>query len=481
MTFDELNNYIQNPDKTLNHELVTGYECFPEHAAEQFATSMKQYEQNTGRQHNDNSRLLYHLRQSFKPGEIEPDMANKIGYELALEFTGGNHAFVVATHTDKKHIHNHVLINAFNLNSDGKFKDPWYSGKSVVAKISDRICKEYELSVIDIKHGWSIPYSEWAKQQGIVKEPSKRKQLENIISLCLDKEPKDLQELLKLLAEHDCIAKKRGKEISIKTPFSDINFRLSSLSHEFREDELTKKIEQMQNKVATHEPPTPSKESIKKVSKVELAVAKPKELQLIIDINNSLKATENIGYKKWAEKFNLEQMSQTLLFIQKHELTLHKLETMATQKPKTLQSIKAEIEAKDEQLQQISLLQRHIGNYGKTKEIYKQYKKSATPEQFREDNSKAINDHENATSYFSEQGYGFKSDNKLPTIKNLREQYATHNADKKSLWAKYHEIRNADKEIDNAWGNVKTLLNLKDSTDIIATRDNAKQPNAPNL
>jgi len=94
---------VQNPDKTENNALVRGYECSPECAAEEFANSMDMYEIKTGRTHKDNSRLLYHMRQSFKPGEVDPATANRIGYEWALEYTGGKHAFVVATHTDKAH------------------------------------------------------------------------------------------------------------------------------------------------------------------------------------------------------------------------------------------------------------------------------------------------------------------------------------------------------------------------------------------
>ena len=95
-------------------------------------------------------------------------------------------------------------------------------------------------------------------------------------------------------------------------------------------------------------------------------------------------------------------------------------------------------------------------------------KQSKTPEQFRTENSKAISEHETARAYFDECGYGFGSGSRLPSIKELREQYATHNVEKKSLWAKYHDIRNSDKDIDNAWQNVRTLLNLKDVTEISA-------------
>jgi len=457
-----INDYVQNPYKTENKELVTGYECFPDYAADQFATSMDLYERNTGRKHKDNSILLYHMRQSFAPGEVDPVIANRIGYELALEFTKGEHAFVVATHTDKSHIHNHVVINAFNLNCDGKFRDPWRSGKRHVAKISDKLCKEYELSVIEVKHGWRDPYNEWEIKKGITKadkEPTKREQLENIIAICLEKQPKDITQLLKYLEDYSCFAKKRGNNISITVPFSKNPIRLKSLAEQFTETGIKKQIDEMHNRNA-----------------------KTRELRLIIDIQNSLKATENIGYKKWAEKFNLEQMSQTLLFIEKHQLSLLELQNMATQKPKVLQGIKNEIEAEDKKLHQISLLQRHIGNYGKTKDTYKQYKQSKNHEQFKQENIKAVSDHEAARAYFDDCGYGFTNGNKLPTMKELKEQYASHSANKKSLWAKYHEVRNADKEIDNAWQNVKTLLNLKDDTELEKGLENRKSSrNAPDL
>jgi len=371
---------------------------------------------------------------------------------------------VVATHTDKAHLHNHIIFNAFNLECDGKFHDPWYSGRRDVARISDKICREYDLSVIDVKHGWSDPYNEWEQKQGIEKADkplTARAQLEEIIALCLEKQPKDFKHLLKYLEDYSCYAKRRGENISITAPFSKNPIRLSSLSEQFTEAGIKEQI-------GTFEIPKAKPKDI----------IKPSELRLIIDIQNSLKATENIGYKKWAEKFNLEQMSQTLLFIERHQLTLGELQNMATQKPKTLANIKSEIESVDTQLQQISTLQRHIGTYGKTKETYKQYKQSKTPEQFRAENSKAISDHELARAYFNESGYGFGSGNRLPSIKELRELYAQQNAEKKSLWAKYHDIRNSDKELDNAWQNVCTLLNLKDEPEI--TKEAPKR-NAPGL
>ncbi len=92
--------------------------------------------------------ILYQIRQSFKPGEITPELANKIGYELALKFTKENHAFFVATHIDKSHIHNHIIYNSTSLDYTEKFRDFLGSGKAV-RKISDRICLENGLSIIE--------------------------------------------------------------------------------------------------------------------------------------------------------------------------------------------------------------------------------------------------------------------------------------------------------------------------------------------
>ena len=517
-----VNNYIQNPAKTKESELVTGYECFPELAAEQFSTTMDLYERNTGRTHKDNSRLIYHLRQSFALGEVDPRIANKIGCELALEFTKGQHAFICATHTDRPHIHNHIIVCAFNLEADGKFKDPWFSGKRDVARISDKLCREYGLSVVEHKQGWGLPYHKWEKQQGITqadKEPTKRERLEEIISLCLEKQPKDFNRLLKYLEDdYSCVIRRRGKNISVLTPFSKNPFRLNSLSDDFTEagikrhiaeqqrianvvlpavtdtDENNQNTENIGNSVhdnidsthAIYEPTlVPSKpKTTKPKTSTSLPKPKPKlksELRLIIDIQNSLKATENIGYKKWAEKFNLEQMSQTLIFIEKHQLTLGELQNMAEQKPKIMQNIKAEIGVIEDKLQQISQLQRHIGTYGKTKDIYKQYKQSGSSEHFKQENHKAIADHEAARAYFDERGYGFASGNRLPQIKELREEYAVRNTEKKVLWAKYHEIKNADKEIENAWANVKTLLNINNDTTIERSEQKMTDKIAPSL
>ena len=116
--------YDQKAEKTQDGELVSSFMCSPETAAEEFEISKQLYHQITGRsQSPDHDVIMYRVIQSFKPGEVSPEEANRIGYELAMKFTGGQHQFVVSTHVDKAHIHTHIEFNSTNLHCDGKFRD----------------------------------------------------------------------------------------------------------------------------------------------------------------------------------------------------------------------------------------------------------------------------------------------------------------------------------------------------------------------
>ena len=106
--------YGENPEKTNGGEYITSYECDPQTADSEFLLSKKRYLTLTGRTQ-DNDVIAYQIRQSFKPGEITPKEANRIGYEFAMRFTKGEHAFIICTHVDKKHIHNHVYWNSTKL------------------------------------------------------------------------------------------------------------------------------------------------------------------------------------------------------------------------------------------------------------------------------------------------------------------------------------------------------------------------------
>ena len=130
--------YVQNPDKTEQGELVNCYECSPLTVDEEFMLTKRQYDLVNGRRQKSDV-IAYQIRQSFRPGEITAEEANKVGYELAMRFTKGKHAFVVATHTDRQHIHNHVIFNSTALDGSKKFRDFVFSALAV-QRLSDLIC-----------------------------------------------------------------------------------------------------------------------------------------------------------------------------------------------------------------------------------------------------------------------------------------------------------------------------------------------------
>ena len=143
--------------------MISSYACEPRTADAEFLASKKRYEQIAGRYESTNV-IAYQVRQSFKPGEVSPEEANQIGYDFAMRFLKGKHAFIVCTHTDKKHIHNHIYWNSTTLDCSKKFKDFSYSSKAV-RKLSDLICTEHQLSVITNPSRNGDSYNKWLENR----------------------------------------------------------------------------------------------------------------------------------------------------------------------------------------------------------------------------------------------------------------------------------------------------------------------------
>lgn len=141
--------YAENGKKTNEGELVTSYECAPQTCDREFLLSKREYLHIKGPERKRNV-IAYQIRQSFKPGEVTPEEANRIGYETAMRWTKGNHAFIVATHIDRAHIHNHVIYNSTTLDGTHKWDDFLRSGHAL-RKVSDMVCLEHGLSVITPK------------------------------------------------------------------------------------------------------------------------------------------------------------------------------------------------------------------------------------------------------------------------------------------------------------------------------------------
>jgi len=468
-------NYALNGEKTWQGELVTSYECSPEYAAEEFLLSKQEYFDNTGRDQGDRDILLYHVRQSFRPGEvvmnfersdksqpsekgnfelnikidgsIDLDTANKIGYDLAMEFCGGNHQFLIATHTDTAHIHNAIIINSVNLNCDGKFRNEIGSYKRLRA-ISDELCNKHGLSVIknpELSKGFghgTIP------QEG-EKGPSERQKLMTLIDeIIASGNAKNLDDFLSMIKESECTIKVRGKSVSVKMKGAKRFIRLretKSLPSEYSLEGISKRIS---------EKPAP------------ISIKQGEKVNLLIDIQNSIKAQNSPGYENWAKVFNLKQAAQTLIFLQENNIAdLQTLTDKAQQVKGEYDIITDRIQAIDSRLADISTLQKHIGSYLKTKDIYSQYLKSKRNKNFYEENRTAIETCNESKAYFNELGL-----EKLPSIKSLKNEYAALASEKQMCYSQRSLIGKQLKEMQSVQQNTENLLDYQHKEKSIATK-----------
>ena len=189
--------YMENPLKTDNGEWVSSYECAAETADSEFLLSKQKYAALTGRDQGSRDVIAYHVRQSFKPGEITPEEANRIGYELAMRFTKGRYAFIVCTHTDKDHVHSHIAWNSTALDCTRKFRNFFFSAIAL-RRCSDILCAENGLSVIE-KPGLS-PGNDYGRYMfGKDRPPSFQQRLRNSIDAALGQQPADFAEFLDIL------------------------------------------------------------------------------------------------------------------------------------------------------------------------------------------------------------------------------------------------------------------------------------------
>ena len=199
---------VTNDGRKIGLDVRLMNPILPDDPNSKLMLSKRQYELSTGRRQK-NDVIAYQIRQSFKPGEITAEEANKVGYELAMRFTKGKYAFIVATHTDRHHIHNHVIFNSTALDGSKKFRDFFFSALAV-QRLSDLICLEHQLSVIEIK-----PYRERQKRTLYPPKESNRDRLCGIIDSILAEKPKDYEDFLQKL-EQQGYEVKRGKYTSVK-------------------------------------------------------------------------------------------------------------------------------------------------------------------------------------------------------------------------------------------------------------------------
>ena len=420
--------YVANPQKTDHSRLITGYECDSRTADAEFLLAKRQYIAATGRVRGKDDVIAYHVRQSFCPGEVTPEEANRLGVEFAKRFTKGKHAFIVCTHIDKSHVHNHIIWSSVNLDCDRKFRNFWGSTKAVW-RLSDTLCVENGLSIVENPKPHGKSYNKWLGDQA---KPSHRELLRAAID-----------NALKLLQESGCEVSRRGKSYRLKLSGWDKVARLDSLGEGYTLEDLLAVLTGKKEHTPRQKP---------------AMQADPPKVNLLVDIQAKLQAGKGAGYVRWAKVFNLKQMAQTMNYLTEHNLLDYAvLEEKAVAATAHHNELSVRIKAAEKRMAEIAVLRTHIINYAKTRETYVAYRKAGYSKKFRQEHEEEILLHQAAKNAFDDMGV-----KKLPKVKELQAEYAKLLEEKKKTYAEYRRSREEMRELLKAKENVDRILNMKE-------------------
>ena len=425
--------YATNPEKTEKGELITSYECDLMTVDEEFMLTKRKYQQIHGL-NPKNDIIAYQIRQSFKPDEITAEEANRAGYELAKRFTKGRYAFIVATHTDRAHIHNHIIFNSTSLDGTRKFRN-FYLSSLALQRISDLVCIEHNLSVITPK-----PYRERQKRTDYPRTKSIRKQICQDIDLILQGTPvpQDFDEFLEKLRAYGYEIK-TGKNISIRGKNQQRFVRLSSLPEKYHEINIRNFFKD----------PAARKLSDRHQKQKE-------RISLLIDVQEKLR-TKGPGYARWAKVHNLKEMSKSLLFLREHGLdSMDELNAFTDQKIAVRDGLRDDVQAMERKLAEIATLRKHICNYADTRATYEAYRKSGYSKKFFEAHREELTIHKASKKAFDELGT-----KKIPRVKELNVEYARILKEKKEKFREYRKVCNETKEYIAIQENIASLYDAE--------------------
>lgn len=432
--------YVENPQKTDFGKFIYGYECDTRVADAEFLLSKRQYFNQTGRSQGADDVIAYHLRQAFKPGEVTPEEANQIGRELALKLTKGNHAFVICTHIDKHHVHNHIIINSTTLDCQKKFRNFWGSTWAI-RRMNDKLCLEHGLSIVEDPKPSRDHYGTWL---GNKKQPSFQEQIRRAIDAALEERPKNFEELLKKLEAAGIEVNQERKHLRFRVSGQENYTRCDTLKGDYTELAIKERIAGTR----TVKPRRTSPQ--KPVSKVGL----------LVDIEAAIRAGKGPGYERWAKVFNLKQLSQAVIYLKEHgNMSYEDLQERTTAVTANFNALSAQIKDLESQMSANGELQKQIVNYAKTRAIYIEYRKAGYSKKFRAEHEAEILLHQAAKKHFDSVGI-----TKLPSVKSLREEYAGLLEQKRKAYAAYKQARTEMKELHNVKANVDYLLG-KDVTE----------------
>ena len=419
--------YILNPEKTDEKLLVSSYGCASETAAREFEWTRRIAEQ---KGMNPVRIIARHVIQSFEIGEVTPELAHEIGKQFADEILGGKYEYVLTTHIDKDHVHNHLIFNAVdfvNYHAYKSYKRIYYD----MREVSDRLCKENGLSVIPPSQNKGMGYKEYTEAKRGTSWKQKLKQTIDRLVITA----KDYDDFLRLMQEAGYEIKP-GKYISFRAEGQDRFTRSKTIGENYTEERIKERI-------AGRTPRRNRRQTV------------PKGISLIGDIQERIRLIDSKGYEYKAKLTILKEAARTLNYLTENNLLQYadlekKVEDVHSSYDRTGKELKG-VEAR---LREVQPLIKNISNYQRLKPVYDAFQKAKDKPGFKAKHEAELVIFEAARSTL----LAMQGDKKLPSLKTLQAEQQRLLDEQQRLYDERAKLKKEVKQIETIKSNVDTFL-----------------------
>lgn len=419
--------YILNPEKTDEKLLVSSYGCASETAAREFEWTRKIAEQ---KGMNPVRIIARHVIQSFEIGEVTPELAHEIGKQFADEILGGKYEYVLTTHIDKDHVHNHLIFNAVDFvdyHAYKSYKRIYYD----MREVSDRLCKENGLSVIPPSQNKGMGYKEYTEAKRGTSWKQKLKQTIDRLVITA----KDYDDFLRLMQEAGYEIK-TGKYISFRAEGQERFTRSKTIGENYTEERIKERI-------AGRTPRRSQRQTV------------PKGISLIGDIQERIRLIDSKGYEHKAKLTILKEAARTLNYLTENNLLQYadlekKVEDVHSSYDRTGKELKG-VEAR---LREVQPLIKNISNYQRLKPVYDAFQKAKDKPGFKAKHEAELVIFEAARSTL----LAMRGDEKLPSLKTLQAEQQRLLEEQQRLYDERAKLKKEVKQIETIKSNVDTFL-----------------------
>ena len=419
--------YILNPEKTDEKLLVSSYGCASETAAREFEWTRKIAEQ---KGMNPVRIIARHVIQSFEIGEVTPELAHEIGKQFADEILGGKYEYVLTTHIDKDHVHNHLIFNAVDFvdyHAYKSYKRIYYD----MREVSDRLCKENGLSVIPPSQNKGMGYKEYTEAKRGTSWKQKLKQTIDRLVITA----KDYDDFLRLMQEAGYEIK-LGKYISFRAEGQERFTRSKTIGENYTEERIKERI-------AGRTPRRSQRQTV------------PKGISLIGDIQERIRLIDSKGYEHKAKLTILKEAARTLNYLTENNLLQYadlekKVEDVHSSYDRTGKELKG-VEAR---LREVQPLIKNISNYQRLKPVYDAFQRAKDKPSFKAKHEAELVIFEAARSTL----LAMQGDEKLPSLKTLQAEQQRLLEEQQRLYDERAKLKKEVKQIETIKSNVDTFL-----------------------